>query len=71
MVLVQGKGHVRKTEQETSVLFELIAHRYERHSMIITSNKSFEQWDELFEDSTMTIAAIDAYFGVIRTLISV
>ena len=42
-----------------SVLFELIAHRYERHSMIITSNKSFEDWDELFDDTIMTIAAID------------
>ncbi|WP_350634062.1 ATP-binding protein, partial [Pseudoalteromonas sp. 2-MNA-CIBAN-0060] len=35
-----------------------MAHRYERHSIIITSKKSFEQWDELFEDSTMTVAAI-------------
>ncbi|WP_025673024.1 ATP-binding protein, partial [Salinivibrio socompensis] len=59
LLIVDDVGYVRKTEQETSVLFELIAHRYERHSMIITSNKSFEQWDELFDDSTMTIAAID------------
>ncbi|NYR12060.1 ATP-binding protein [Pseudoalteromonas sp. MIP2626] len=59
LLIVDDVGYVRKTEQETSVLFELIAHRYERHSMIITSNKSFEQWDELFEDSTMTVAAID------------
>jgi len=59
LLIIDDVGYVRKTEQETSVLFELIAHRYERHSLIITSNKSFEQWDELFEDSTMTIAAID------------
>jgi len=59
LLIVDDVGYVRKTEQETSVLFELIAHRYERHSMIITSNKSFEQWDELFDDSTMTIAAVD------------
>lgn len=59
LLIVDDVGYVRKTEQETSVLFELIAHRYERHSLIITSNKSFEQWDELFDDSTMTIAAID------------
>jgi len=51
--------YVRKKEHETSVIFELIAHRYERHSTIITSNKSFEDWDELFDDSTMTVAAID------------
>ena len=59
LLIVDDVGYVRKTEQETSVLFELIAHRYERHSMIITSNKSFDQWDELFDDTTMTIAAID------------
>ncbi|KKO48027.1 ATPase AAA [Arsukibacterium sp. MJ3] len=59
LLIVDDIGYVRKTEQETSVLFELIAHRYERHSMIITSNTSFDQWDELFDGSTMTIAAID------------
>jgi DNA replication protein DnaC len=56
---VDDIGYVKKTEQETSVLFELIAHRYERHSLIITSNQSFEDWDELFTDTTMTVAAID------------
>ena len=40
-------------------LFELIAHRYERHSLIITSNQDFEHWDKLFEDTIMTVAAID------------
>lgn len=59
LLIVDDVGYVRKTEQESSVLFELIAHRYERHSMIITSNKSFEDWDELFGDTIMTIAAID------------
>lgn len=59
LLIVDDVGYVRKTEQETSVLFELIAHRYESHSMIITSNKSFEHWDELFDDSMMTVAAID------------
>lgn len=59
LLIVDDVGYVRKTEQETSVLFELITHRYERKSMMITSNKSFEDWDELFDDTTMTIAAID------------
>jgi len=58
-LILDDVGYLRKSEQETSVLFELIAHRYERQSMVITSNKSFEDWDELFDDSTMTIAAID------------
>ena len=37
-LIIDDIGYVKKTEQETSVLFELIAHRYERHSLIITSN---------------------------------
>ncbi len=41
------------------MLFELIAHRYERFSLIITSNQSFEDWDVLVTDTTMTVAAID------------
>jgi DNA replication protein DnaC len=58
-LIIDDIGYVKKTEQETNVLFELIAHRYERHSLIITSNQSFEDWDELFTDTTMTVAAID------------
>ena len=37
VLIVDDIGYIRKTEQETSVLFELIAHRYERFSLIITS----------------------------------
>ena len=48
VLIVDDIGYVRKTEQESSVLFELIAHRYERNSLIITSNQSFEDWDKLF-----------------------
>jgi DNA replication protein DnaC len=40
-------------------LFELIAHRYETGSLIITSNQPFSEWDKIFTDSTMTVAAID------------
>jgi DNA replication protein DnaC len=50
---------LKKTEQENSVLFELIAHRYERHSLIITSNSSFEEWEALFIDTTMAVTGID------------
>lgn len=43
LLIIDDVGYVRKSEQETSVLFELIAHRYERFSLAITSNKSFEE----------------------------
>lgn len=41
------------------MLFELIAARYERRSLLITANQSFGEWDKIFTDKTMTLAAID------------
>jgi DNA replication protein DnaC len=52
-------GYVKKSETETSVLFELIAHRYERRSLLITANQPFSQWDAVFADTMMTVAAVD------------
>jgi len=52
-------GYVKKTEQETHVLFELIAHRYETGSLILTSNQPFAEWDRIFPDQMMTVAAVD------------
>jgi len=52
-------GYVKKNEQETQVLFELIAHRYETGSLIITSNQPFAEWDRIFPDQMMTVAAVD------------
>ena len=41
------------------MLFELIAERYERRSLLITANQSFSGWDQVFPDPGMTVAAID------------
>ncbi|MDX8382976.1 MAG: ATP-binding protein, partial [Ghiorsea sp.] len=49
----------RKSEAETHVLFELISYRYEAGSMIVTSNQPFSQWEHIFADSAMTVAAVD------------
>jgi len=40
------------------VLFELISERYERKSIVITANTPFSQWDEVFVDAAMTVAAV-------------
>ncbi|MDX2315643.1 MAG: IS21-like element helper ATPase IstB [Gammaproteobacteria bacterium] len=52
-------GNVKNNDQETQVLFELIAHRYETGSLIITSNQPFADWDRIFPDQMMTVAAVD------------
>ncbi|MBK5970321.1 ATP-binding protein [Thiorhodovibrio litoralis] len=41
------------------MLFELIAHRYERATVIIPSNQAFADWDQIFPDAMMTVAAVD------------
>ena len=59
LLVLDDLGYVKKSEAETSVLFELIAHRYERKSLLITANQPFSQWDTIFADSMMTVAAVD------------
>ncbi len=59
LLIIDDIGYVKRSEAETSVLFELIAHRYEIRSLLITSNQTFSDWDSIFADATMTVAAID------------
>lgn len=59
LLILDDIGYVKKSEQETSVLFELIAHRYESRSLLITANQPFGDWDILFPDKVMAVAAID------------
>jgi DNA replication protein DnaC len=58
-LILDDLGYVRKDQSETSILFELIAERYEHRSLIITCDRPFAGWTEIFADQTMTIAAID------------
>lgn len=59
LLILDDIGYVKKDDAETSVLFELIADRYESKSLIITSNQPFAQWDSIFPDNVMAVAAID------------
>ena len=59
VLIIDDMGYVKKTDSETQVLFEFIAHRYESGSLIITSNQPFSHWDQIFPDALMTVAAID------------
>jgi DNA replication protein DnaC len=59
VVIIDDIGYVKKSDAETQVLFEFIAHRYESASLIITANQPFSAWDQIFPDAVMTVAAID------------
>ncbi len=59
LLALDDLSYVRRDQAETSVLFELIAERYERKSIAITANAPFSAWDEVFPDKAMTLAAVD------------
>jgi DNA replication protein DnaC len=58
-LILDDLGYVRKDQSESSMLFELIAERYEHRSLIITCDRPFADWESIFADKTMTVAAID------------
>lgn len=59
LLILDDFGYVKKDEHETSVLFELISHRYETGSLLITANQPFSQWDAIFADNMMAVASVD------------
>lgn len=59
LLILDDLCYVHKDHAETSVLFELIGARYERRSMLITANQSFADWNRVFPDHAMLIAAVD------------
>jgi DNA replication protein DnaC len=59
VVLLDDLGYVQQTPDEAEVLFTLMAERYERRSLVITSNLVFSEWDRIFKNPMTTAAAID------------
>ncbi|NTG45728.1 IS21-like element helper ATPase IstB [Rhizobium rhizogenes] len=59
LLILDDLAYVTKDQAETSVLFELISARYERKSMLITANQPFGEWNRIFPDPAMTLAAVD------------
>lgn len=58
-VILDDIGYVQQDREEMEVLFTFLAERYERRSVIITSNLVFSQWDRIFKDAMTTACAID------------
>lgn len=59
LLILDDLSYVRRDQAETSVLFELIAERYERKSLALTANQPFSGWDQVFPEAAMTLAAVD------------
>jgi len=59
VLLLDDVGYIQQSPDEAEILFTLLAERYERRSVVITSNLVFAQWDRIFRDQMATAAAID------------
>lgn len=58
-LIIDDLGYVQQSREEMEVLFTLLAHRYERRSVLLTSNLVFSEWERIFKDPLTTAAAID------------
>ena len=57
--MVDELGYLPMSREEANLFFRLVARRYERASLIITSNKSFIDWGEVFGDQVLATAILD------------
>ncbi|MHC1763089.1 MAG: IS21-like element helper ATPase IstB [Verrucomicrobiia bacterium] len=58
-IICDDLGYVQQDREQMEVLFTFLAERYERRSVLITSNLVFSKWDQIFKDPMTTMAAID------------
>jgi DNA replication protein DnaC len=58
-ILLDDIGYVQQSREEMEVLFTFLAERYERGSVLLTSNLPFSKWEAIFKDPMTTAAAID------------
>lgn len=58
-LIIDDLGYVQQSREEMEVLFTMLAERYERGSVLWTSNLPFSQWEQIFKDPMTTAAAID------------
>lgn len=72
-LILDDIGYVQQDREEMEVLFTLLAERYERQSVMITTNLVFSEWEKVFKDPMTTLAAIDrvVHHSVILDLMSV
>jgi DNA replication protein DnaC len=59
LLIIDELGYLSLTKQTARLFFQLVSKRYERGSIIVTSNKPFEQWGEIFNDEVVAAAILD------------
>ena len=59
LLIIDELGYLSLTKQTAKLFFQLVSKRYEKGSIIMTSNKPFEQWGEIFNDEVVAAAILD------------
>ena len=59
LLIIDELGYLELSKKVTALFFQLVSKRYEHGSVIITSNKSFEEWGEIFQDEVVASAILD------------
>jgi DNA replication protein DnaC len=59
LLIIDELGYMPVTKEQANLLFQLISMRYEKGSIILTSNYSFEDWGQVFQDNVVAAAIID------------
>jgi len=68
LLIIDEIGYLPLSREEASLFFRLIVRRYERASLIVTSNKSFIDWGEIFNDHVLATAVLDRLLHHATTL---
>ncbi|WP_141654277.1 IS21-like element helper ATPase IstB, partial [Candidatus Nitrospira nitrosa] len=68
LLILDELGYLPLSREEASLLFRLLVRRYERGSLIVTSNKSFADWGEVFNDPVLATAILDRLLHHATTL---
>jgi len=58
-IILDDLGYTQQSREEMEVLFTFLAERYERRSVLVSSNLVFSKWDQIFKDPMTTMAAVD------------
>lgn len=59
LLIIDEMGYIPFKREETDLLFQLVSERYERKSILMTTNLVFSEWDKIFKDTTTTTAVVD------------
>jgi DNA replication protein DnaC len=68
LLILDEMGYLPLSREEASLFFRLLVRRYERGSLVVTSNKSFLDWGEIFHDQVLATAILDRLLHHATTL---